>query len=105
MRQKVDGKIIITDYWKALVLMLFAYWKFLVLNFSGMGNTVFLSQKVDGKIIFTDYWKILVFNFSMIGNPVFSWAKKLMERWYLFVLFEHDIPGLGKYGFPHSVIG
>ena len=34
LSQKVDGKMIFTDYWKALVL-----------NFSVMGNTFFLEQK------------------------------------------------------------
>ena len=42
-----------------------------------------LSQKVDAKIIFTDYWKVLVSNFSVMGNTIFLWVKKLMERWYL----------------------
>ena len=49
---------------------------------------VFLSQKVDGNMIFTDYWKVLVLNFSGMGNTVFFSAKKLMERWYLRGLFE-----------------
>ena len=43
----------------------------------------FLRQKVDGKIIFTDYLKVLVLNFSGMGNTVFFWGKKSMERWYL----------------------
>ena len=46
---------------------------------------VFLSQKVDGNMIFTDYWKVLVLIFLGIRNKVFSWAKKLMERWYLLI--------------------
>ena len=46
---------------------------------------VFLSQKVDGNMIFTDYWKVLVLIFSEMGNTVFSWAKKLIERWYLLI--------------------
>ena len=46
---------------------------------------VFLNQKVDGNMIFTDYWKVLVLNFSVMGNTVFFWVKKLMERWYLLV--------------------
>ena len=44
-----------------------------------------MCQKVDGKMIFTDYWKVLVLNFSVMGNTVFSWAKKLMEIWYLLI--------------------
>ena len=46
---------------------------------------VFLSQKVDGNMIFTDYRKVLVLIFSEIENTVFSWAKKLIERWYLLI--------------------
>ena len=46
---------------------------------------LFLSQEVDGKMIFTGYWKVLVLNFSVMGNTVFFWVKKLMERWYLLV--------------------
>ena len=46
---------------------------------------VFLSQKVDGNRIFTNYWKVLGLNFSVMGNTVFFWVKKLMERWYLLV--------------------
>ena len=75
-------------------------WKVLVLKFLEMKNMVFLSQKVDGNMIFTDYWKVLVLIFSEMGNTVFSWAKKLIERWYLLitekVLFW--IFGDGKYG-------
>ena len=48
----------------------------------------FSSLKIDGKMIFTDHWKFLVFNFSEMGNTIFSWATKLMERWYLLGLFE-----------------
>ena len=71
LRQKVDGKMIFTDYWKVLVL---GCWKILVLNFSVMGNTVFLfSQKIDVKIIFT--WPFWAF---------------------------HDILGTGKSGFSCS---
>ena len=56
-------------------------------------------------MIFTDYWKVLVLNFSEMGNTIFFWAKKLMERWYLLGLFEfsYDIPGLGKYDLLCSV--
>ena len=107
--QKVDWKIIFTDYWKCFVL-----------NFSVMGNTVFLwsqevdgkddiywllkmscfelsgggkyglflSQEVDGKMIFTGYWEVLVLKLSVMGNTIFFSAKKLVERWYLFSLFE-----------------
>ena len=77
LSQKVDGNMIITDYWKVLVLI-----------FSGRGNTVFLLQKVDEKMIFTDYWKVLALHFLVMGNMVFFSVKKLMERWYLLGLFE-----------------
>ena len=46
---------------------------------------VFLSQKLDGNMIFTDYWKVLVLIFSRMGNRVFSWVKKLIERWHLLI--------------------
>ena len=36
-------------------------------------------------MIFTGYWEVLVLNFSVMGNTVFFWVKKLMERWYLLV--------------------
>ena len=42
-------------------------------------------QKYDGNMIFTDYWKVLVLMFLEMGNAVFSWAKKLMEVWYLLI--------------------
>ena len=44
-----------------------------------------LSEKGDGKMIFTDYWKVLILNFLGMGNTLIFWAKKLMERWYLLV--------------------
>ena len=66
-------------------MILIDYWKVLVLNFSGMGNTVFLRQKVSEKIIFTDYWHVRVLNFSGMENMASFWGKKLMERCYLLV--------------------
>ena len=59
--------------------------KILVLNFLKMKNMVFLCQKVDGNMIFTGYWKVRVLVFLGMGNTVFSWAKELMERWYLLI--------------------
>ena len=56
-----------------------------MLNFLEMKNKVFLRQKVDGNMIFTDYRKVLVLIFIEIGNTVFSWAEKLIERWYLLI--------------------
>ena len=43
LRQKVDRKMIFTDYWKILVL---GHQNALVLNFSVMGNTVFFYPKI-----------------------------------------------------------
>ena len=48
----------------------------------------FFSQKNDENMIFTGYWEVLFLNVSVMGNAVFFWDKKLMERWYLLGLFE-----------------
>ena len=95
LRQKVNEKMIFTDYWNVLVL-----------NFSGKENTVFFwgkklierlclpitekllfwafpwlkmrsffQQKVNRKMIFTDYWNVLVLNFSGKENRVYFEAK------------------------------
>ena len=64
------------------------YWLLKSSCFNLFGNGkygLFLSQKVDGKMIFIDYWKGLVLKFSVMGNTVFFWVTKLMERWYLLV--------------------
>ena len=53
--------------------------KFLFWNFWGWKIWYSLSQKISGKI-FTGYWKVLVLNFSMMGNMVFFWVHKLMEK-------------------------
>ena len=79
--QKVDAKMTFTNYWKCLVL-----------NFSGMGNTVFfLSQNVDGKMIFTNYWRSSCFElFSNEKIDLFS-VKKFVEIWYFLGLFEFSM--------------
>ena len=46
---------------------------------------VFFEPKVGRKIIFAGYWKVFVLNFLVMGNAVFFWVKKLMERWYLLI--------------------
>ena len=56
LSQKVDGKLIFTDYWK-----------------------------FDRKIVFIDYLKFILLNFSEIRNTVFFWAQKLMEILYLLI--------------------
>ena len=106
LSQKFDRNMIFTDYWKVLVSTLsemgntvFSWakklteiWYLLIterscFNLFGNGKYgLFLSQKVDGNMIFTDYWKVLILNFSVIGNTVFFWVKKFMERWYLLVI-------------------
>ena len=55
------------------------------MNILKVKNVVFLGQKVDVKMIFSDYWKVLVLVFARMGNTVFFWAKKVMERWYLLI--------------------
>ena len=106
--QKVDGKMIFTDYWKVLVL-----------NFSMMGNTVFFESRswwkrwyllITEKFLFWTFrwWEILSFFesrswwkddiywltrsscFELFSdvNTIFFSAKKLMGRWYLLGLFE-----------------
>ena len=55
------------------------------MNILKVKNVVFLGQKVDVNMIFSDYWKVLVLIFSRMGNTVFFWAKKVMERWYLLI--------------------
>ena len=41
-------------------------WKFLVVNFSTMGNKIFLSQEVDGKDHI--YWLLKSFSFELFGG-------------------------------------
>ena len=87
LRQKVDGKIIFTGYWKVLVL-----------SFSVMEN--FLRQKFNGKMIFTDYWNVLVLgyqkvpvlSFSLMGNTVFFYKKGNFYVVFLSFLILQD-PG------------
>ena len=44
--------------------------------------------------------KFLSWSFYRMGNTVFSWAKKLIERWYLLITekFCFELFGDGKYG-------
>ena len=56
------------------------------MNFLEVKNMVFLSQKVDGNMIFTDYGKVLVLINSEMGNTVFSWVRKFIERWCLLII-------------------
>ena len=73
-------------WWKGYI-----YWLLKSSCFELFGNRkygLFLSQEVNRKMIFTDYWKFIVLNSLGMGNMVFFWAKKLMERWYLVWLSE-----------------
>ena len=45
----------------------------------------FLSQNDDGNMIFIVYWRVLVLDFSGMRNTVSFWDKKLMKRWYLLI--------------------
>ena len=67
--------------------------------FRGWKILSFLSQKNDGNICI-DYWKVLVLDFSGMGNTVFFWDKKLMKRWYLLIMkcSYFELFGEGKYG-------
>ena len=87
--------MIFIDYWKRSCFELF-----------GDGKYGLFWVNVGGKMIFTGYGEIIVLNFSEMGNTVFLTAKNLMERWYLTWFFWafYDIPRPGKYGFLRSVV-
>ena len=122
LSQKFDGNMIITDYWKDLVL-----------NFSEMGNTVFSSAKklteicllITGKFLFWTfrwleirsffesrswwkddiYWLLRSSCFELFGDGkygLFFSQKvdgKMIFTWSFWAFY--DIPGPGKYGFSH----
>ena len=72
--------ILFTMEYRLLVATEPSFWIFL-----GWKIRSFLSQNFDGNMIFTDIWKVLLLNFSGMGNTVFFWDKKLMERWHLLI--------------------
>ena len=74
LRQKINEKMIFTDYWNALVL-----------NFSGMENTTVFEAKSWWKDDI--YWllKSSCFEFFRDGICGLLWCKQLMERWYLLI--------------------
>ena len=74
LSQNVDGNMIFIEYWKVLVL-----------NFSGMENTIFFEAKSWWKDDI--YWFLKRFCFELFhdGKCGLSWGKKLMERWYLLI--------------------
>ena len=93
LSQKSDGKMIFTDYWKALPL-----------NFLEMRNTVLFSAKksmekwyllITEKFLFWTFWRWEIRSFEQKAN------EKMIFTWSFWVF--HDIPGLGKYGFSCSV--
>ena len=75
LSQNIDGNMIFTDYWKALVS-----------TFPEMGNTIFSRAKK-----LTEIWcllitgKFLFWTFRWLKIRSFFWVRKLMERWYLLV--------------------
>ena len=73
--QKMDGKMIFTDYWKVLVLI-----------FLEMVNTVsFSAKKLMERWYLLIIEKFLFWIFRWWEMQSFFWVKKLMERWYLLV--------------------
>ena len=101
LRQKVDEKLVFTDYRKVLVL-----------NFYVMGNTVFFETKRWWKdyiywllkIFCFCYQNVLVLNISVMGNTVFlsqRFDAKVISTLAFWTV--HDIPRPGKYGFSCSV--
>ena len=108
LSQKVDGKMVFTDYWKVLVLkfsvmgnMIFlesrSWWKkwyllitkkFLFWTFQWWEIRSFFGSRSWWKDIFTGYQEVLVLNFLVIGNMIFFSVKKLMESWYWLGPFE-----------------
>ena len=74
------------EIWYLLITENFLFW-----SFHKWEIRSFLSQEVDAKMIFTGYWEVLILNFSVMKNTVFLSAEKLMERWYLLGLFEFSM--------------
>ena len=74
------------SWWKRWYLLITE--KFLFWTFRWWEIRSFFESRSDGKMIFTSYREVIVLNFSLMGNRIFFSAKKLMERWYLFRLFE-----------------
>ena len=125
LSQKVDGKMVFTDYWKGLLQ-----------NFSKMQNTVIFSAKklmerwyvlIIEKVLFwtfqrwevrsfferknwwkdDNYWLLKSSCFELFGDGkhgLFLSQKvdgKMIFTWSFWTF--HDIPGFGKYGFSCSV--
>ena len=86
--QKVDGKMIFTNYWKVFVL-----------KFSVMGNTVFFKSRSWWKDDI--YWLLRSSCFELFGDGKYDpfFIQKATSSSWAF----HGILGLGKYGFSSSV--
>ena len=95
LSQKVDGKMLFTDYWKVIVL-----------NFSVIGKTIFFESRSWWKDDI--YWLMRSSCFELYGDGKYglSFSQKVDEKMiYTWSFWDfHDIPGPGKYGFSHSVI-
>ena len=72
LRQKVNRKMIFTDYWKIFIL---GYRKVLALTFPVMENTVFFRQKVDANVIFT--WSFWAFH-DIQGPEIYGFSYSAM---------------------------
>ena len=78
LSQKVDGKMLFTDYWKVLVL-----------NFSVIGKAIFFSvEKLMERWYLLTNEKFLFWTLRRWEIRSFFSAKKLMKRWYILGLFE-----------------
>ena len=74
LRQKVNEKMIFTDYWNVLVL-----------NFSGRKIRSFFEAKSWSKDDIYQLMKGSCFELFRDGKCGLFWDKKLMERWYLLI--------------------
>ena len=74
LRQKVNEKMIFTDYWNVLVL-----------NFSGRKIRSFFEAKSWSKDDIYQLMKGSCFELFRDGKCGLFWDKKLMETWYLLI--------------------
>ena len=93
LSQKVDWKMIFTDYWKGLVL-----------NFSVMGNIVFFESRSWWKDDI--YWLLRSSCFEIFGDGKYGLFfrqnvdGKMIFTWSFWAFY--DMPGPGKHDFSHS---
>ena len=95
LSQKVDGKMLFTDYGNVLVL-----------NFSVIEKRSFFESRSWWKDDI--YWLMRRSCFELYGDGKYglSFSREVDEKMiYTWSFWDfHDIPGPGKYGFSHSVI-